>query len=82
MTARSHDRGASSFPSSPSLFGHDVRFVIMNRSVISLHEVITWLMIHMLVIGAVVVALVALAWRRLRGDGGPDVRPVSEGLSR
>jgi hypothetical protein len=65
-----------------TLFDDNARFVIMNGSEISLHEIFFWLVIHMLVLGAVVVALVVAAWHYVRREREPASTPASVGPSR
>jgi len=53
------------------LFDSQVRFVLIGGSEVSSGTVIKWLLVHMLVLGPAVVALVAVAWRRRRVAASP-----------
>lgn len=50
------------------VFDPVVRFVLIGGVEISRHTLIRWLLVHMLLLGPAVVALVVLGWRRKRAD--------------
>ena len=47
------------------LFGDKVKFVLIGGTEVSPGTVISWLLVHMLVVGPVLVGLIVVAWRRL-----------------
>ncbi|HUQ62331.1 MAG TPA: cytochrome b N-terminal domain-containing protein [Acidimicrobiales bacterium] len=47
------------------MFGEDVRFVLIGGVEVTTGTVVRWLLVHMLVLGPAVVALVTVAWRRV-----------------
>lgn len=67
VSVGSHVRGYS------ILFGPTVRFAIVGGVEVSPSTIILWLLIHSLVLGPALVALVVFAWRRTRHD--PEVDP-------
>ncbi|HVF14247.1 MAG TPA: cytochrome b N-terminal domain-containing protein [Acidimicrobiales bacterium] len=48
------------------LFGDEVRFVLIGGVEVARTTMVRWLLVHMLVLGPALAALVALAWRRHR----------------
>ena len=50
------------------VFDPVVRFVLIGGVEISRHTLIRWLLVHMLLLGPALAALVVLAWRRNRAD--------------
>jgi quinol-cytochrome oxidoreductase complex cytochrome b subunit len=58
------------------LFGSQVRFVFVGGGEVGSGTVVRWLLVHMLVLGPAVAALVAIAWRRRRGAPRPVLPQV------
>jgi quinol-cytochrome oxidoreductase complex cytochrome b subunit len=56
------------------LFGSTVHFAIVGGVEVSPNTVILWLLIHSLVLGPALVALVVFGWRRARHD--PEVGSI------
>lgn len=62
------------------LFDEDqVRFVLIGGAEVAPGTVLSWLLVHMLVVGCVLIALLATAWQRGRRRDGRGARPAMEG---
>jgi quinol-cytochrome oxidoreductase complex cytochrome b subunit len=60
----------------PLFDGDQVRFVLIGGAEVAPWTVVRWLLVHMLVVGGVLIALLATAWRRGRGGCPARLEPL------